>query len=79
MINKIYWKLFIIKLSLRWCRNINLGDFVWYKGKKYIVSNGVRYNSWRLPYLDNEQDGWVPRSDCKKVWTPKNIIGSFLG
>ena len=77
MLNKIYWKLFIIKLSIRWCWQINLGDWIWYRGKKYIVSNGVRSGSWRLPYLDNGDDGWVPRVDCRKVWTPKNVIGSF--
>jgi len=74
---KLYWRLRIIWLSLKWCFRVNLGDWVWYGGKKYIVSNGVMSDSWRLSSLDNGRDGWVPRSDCKKVWTPKNIIGSF--
>lgn len=77
MFRKIYWWFFIIRLSLKWCWKINLGDWIWYKGKKYIVSNGVRSGSWRLSYLDNGDNGWVSRIECGKVWTLKNIIGSF--
>ena len=77
MINKIYWKLFIIRLSLRWCWKVNLGDLVLYQGKKYLVHNGVRSNSWRLGNLNNGDSGWVPRSECKKIWTLKNIVQSF--
>lgn len=77
MINTIYWRLFIVWLSLKWCLKINLGDWVWYRGVRYIVVNGVRSNSWRLVYLDNGHDGWVPRSECRKSWTIRNVIGSF--
>ena len=77
MIKKLYWKLRIIKLSLGWCWKINLGDLVWYRGKKYPVVNGARPESWRLAYLNNEDDGWVKRFECGKVWTLENIVGSF--
>lgn len=77
MLNKIYWKLRIVVLALRWCRIVNLGDLVWYKGKKYTVCNGARYGSWRLGDLENTHDGWVPRKDCRKVWTLANIRHSF--
>jgi len=73
----IFWRFYIIRLSLRWCWIVNLGDLVWYQGKKYIVCNGVYSNSWRLNNLDNGDNGWVSRSDCKKVLTLSNIFGSF--
>lgn len=77
MITKIYWKIRIFFLALRWIPQVNLGDKVWYKGKKYTVCNGVRCESWRLGDLDNSDSGWVKRKDCKKVKTFKNIKTSF--
>lgn len=64
-------------MALRWIPQINLGNKVKYKGKKYTVVNGARCNSWRLNELNNGDDGWVLRSECKKVWSLKNIWGSF--
>ena len=75
--NKIYWRIRIFIFSFRWIFKINLGDYVWYNGDKYIVANGVRCNSWRLSGLNNNDDGWVKRNECRKSWTPKNIMGSF--
>lgn len=74
---KIYWKIRIFFLALRWIPQVNIGDEVRYKGKKYIVCNGVRPKSWRLGDLGNGNDGWVPRNECKKVWTLANIRHSF--
>lgn len=73
----IYWYYYISALAIRWIFQTNLGDYVWYKGKKYIVANGVRCNSWRLSGLENGDNGWVPRSDCKKSITPQNAFRSF--
>lgn len=70
-----YW-LLIVGLSIKWMFRVNVMDLVVYNGKQYMVLNGVRADSWRLD-LDNGDQGWVPRSECKKVWTLKNIIGSF--
>jgi len=75
--NKLRWKVYIIWLSLKWCFQVNLGDYVWYKEKKYNVANGVRCRMWRLHDLDNGDNGWVKRSECKKVNTLSNYIGSF--
>lgn len=75
--NKLYWKIRIFFMSLRWCLQINLGDKVWYKGKKYTVCNGVRCGSWRLGDLDNGDDGWVPREDCRKVISWSNFKHDF--
>ena len=77
-IKKLYWKARINWLALQWIPNVNLGDVVRYQGKKYEVCNGVRYGQWRLGDLENERDGWVPRSECKKVWTIANIRHSFF-
>lgn len=74
---KLYWKIRIFFLALRWISQVNLGDEVWYKGKKHTVCNGVRCNSWRLDKLDNGDDGWVPRKDCKKVFSFRNLNHSF--
>ena len=75
---RLYWKIRIFFLALRWVPQINLGDVVKYRGKKYTVCNGVRSGSWRLGDLDNGCDGWVPRKECKKVWTVANIRHSFF-
>jgi len=74
---KVKFSLFIYWISLRWVFRVNVGDIVKYKGKKYVVCNGVRCNSWRLGDLDNGDDGWVRRDECKKVRTLKNLIGSY--
>lgn len=71
------YRLLIILLSIKWTFRVNIGDYIWYKGKKYTVANGVRPYSWRLHELNNSDDGWVKRTDCRKVWTLQNMIGSF--
>ena len=72
----IYW-IKIVWWSARWMFQINLGDLVWYDGNKHMVLNGVRFDSWRLDCVNNSDEGWVSRTDCKKVWTLTNMIGSF--
>lgn len=71
------YKIFIMWLSFKWVFKVNLGDQVWYKGRKYIVANGVRHGSWRLGGLDNGDDGWIKRDDCKKVLTFSNLKRSY--
>jgi len=80
-IKKIYWRIRIFFLALKWIPRINLGDLVWYKGSKYCVYNGNRSGMWRLLDLADNKDtfntGWVLRLECKKVWSIKNINHSF--
>lgn len=76
-IRKIYYQIRIIGFALKWCHNVHLGDTVIYRGKKHMVHNGVRANSWRLGNLDNGDEGWVERKDCKKVKSFKNYYGSY--
>lgn len=75
--NKLRWNIYIIWLSLKWINKTGLGDMVWYQGKRYRVANGVRCGMWRLHGLENGNDGWVPRQECKKVKSLQNYIGSF--
>lgn len=73
---KIYLQIFIILLSIKRIYQINIGDYVHYKYGIYVVLNGSRYNSWQLFDLNNN-DGWVKRKDCRKVWTYENMMYSF--
>lgn len=77
-IKRLYYRVKIFILALRWIPQINLGDTVYYNGEKYMVINGVRSNSWQLCGLDNANDGWVRRKDCKKELSLNNIKHSFL-
>lgn len=76
-LRSVYWRIYIVRLALQRIKQINLGDLVWYAGRRYRVHNGVRRESWRLAGLENSDNGWVKRSECKKVWTLKNCLGSF--
>ena len=67
----------VVWFGFKWMFQVNIGNCVWYKGNKYTVINGVRYDKWRLVGLDNGDDGWVLRSECSLVKTPTNIIRSF--
>jgi len=71
------YRLIILWWSFLWIFRVNLGDVVLYAGKEYTVCNGVRCDSWRLDGLENGDSGWVRRSECRKVWTLKNVVGSF--
>lgn len=74
---KAYFTVYIVWLSLKWVFKVNLGDTVTYRGQEFVVSNGVYPKSWRLIGLQNDDDGWVKRTECRKVRTPSNYVGSF--
>lgn len=78
ILRKIYFRIFIVILSMRWIKRVNICDYVMYDKKEYLVSNGVRPNMWRLATLDNGDDGWVKRENCKKIYSLKNVIYSFM-
>lgn len=73
------YKLLIRWLSFKWIFKVNLGDEVLYKGKKYVVCDGVRSNQWRLGGLNNDDynESWVNRKECKKVKSVKNFLHSY--
>lgn len=71
---KIYWWLFIVKLSLRWCFRYNIGDKVLYKGKVWILNQGVSKPFWDLMSTELVH---VHESEFRKVWSIENMLGSF--
>jgi hypothetical protein len=74
---RTYFMAKILWLSFKWVFRTNLGDRVIYRGKEYTVANGVQSGSWRLAGLENWRDGWVARTECRKVKTLSNCVGSF--
>ncbi len=77
MLKAIYWRLYIIRLSLRWCWKINLRDYVWYKGKKCMALQGVCDPRWDLRDPDGNRIELVHKSEFRKSWTPRNVWRSF--
>ena len=74
--NKLYWKLKVILLSLRWVTKLNLGDYVWYNNKKCMLVQGVCSPSWDLMYKD-ERINYIHESNFKKVKSISNYWHSF--
>lgn len=77
VIRKLKFRIFIIFLSSKWMFRTMIGDWVLYRGQKYQILNGVRCESWHLIDLTNCAQGWVPRKDCKKIWTLSGVLKSF--
>lgn len=81
MMKRIYWWLYVVRLSFRWCWKFNLGDRVWFKGKQWVLNQGVADPFWNLVELADEDvrkfEDRVHRSLFRKVWTPRNVWGSF--
>jgi len=46
LVNKLYWWLYICKLSFRWIFNLNIGDIVIYNGQEWEAVQGVCDPSW---------------------------------
>ena len=77
ILRKLWYWIFIVYLSSKWVFRVNLGNKVVYKGNVHTICNGVRPYSWRLDNLDNNDDGWVSRKDCKLVLSFSNLSHSF--
>ena len=76
--NRIKYWLLIIWLSFKWMFRTTLGDEIIYNGKKYTIANGVSPATWRLSnYNPDYYKCFVPRKDCKKIWSIKGMIRSF--
>lgn len=62
--------------------SVNLGSHVLYRGKEYVVCNGVRCGSWRIePVSETDEmlpyDGWVKRNECRKILSWKNCKQTY--
>jgi len=73
---KIYWWLYIVRLSLRWIFALNIGDEVWLDGERWMLVQGVCAPSWHLMRGDERKE-FVHESQFKKVRSLKNYWCSF--
>lgn len=71
----IYWRLYIVRLALRWVSRINVGDQVSYLGLHWTLIQGVSDPVWSLICDDTRVD--VHRDEFTKVRSLKNWINSF--
>ena len=72
-LNKIKYWLYIIYLSIKHIPLINLGNTVFYNGKRYNVINGVRPKYWTLTDI-----GDISRESCKLEKSISNFWWSFI-
>ncbi len=52
----LYWKLRIAIMSLRWATGVHLGDTAFYRGKRWVVCQGVMAPVWTLRSGDESAD-----------------------
>lgn len=69
--------LFVVWLSIKGMYYVNLGDLVWHKQRKWVVVNGVTCGCWDLQDMPTRERVCVRYEECRKVWTPSNVIGGF--
>ena len=78
MIKKIYWWLFIVRLSLSRMRGLNLGDLVVHEGREWMLVQGVSRPRWDLAKPCCHKNG-VHESEFRKVRSIGNYWRSFRG
>ena len=75
---RLYWWLYVVRLSLRWPFKLNLGDYVWRRGKRYMLIQGVCDPYWDLMADDqSERMNHVHLSEFRKSWRLSNFWSSF--
>lgn len=72
----LYWRLFIIRLALRWIAQFNIGDEVIWRGQRWRLSQGVSNPYWNLA-RDGGYAEHVHRSEFRKPRTPRAAWRSF--
>ena len=68
-IKRIYWWLFVIRLSLRWIPRLNLGRRVWWRGENWMLIQGVCEPLWDL-CRGGEVQKYIPESEFRAVQNP---------
>lgn len=71
----IYWRLYIIRLALRWIPKFNLGDRVIFRGREWTLHQGVRAPHWALVSGDESVDAY--EYSFRKVRSLSNYWHSF--
>jgi len=74
---KVYWWLFIVRLSFKWCWRFNLGDRVWFSGEKCTLIQGVCAPAWDLKAPNGDRLDHIHKSKLRKSWTPANLLHSW--
>lgn len=72
---RLYWWLRIIWYSARWIFQCNLGDRVAYRGKIWILSQGVCAPTWTLRCDD--ESAQVSECNFYKIRSLSNYLHSF--
>ena len=72
----LYWRLFIVRLSLKWIDQFNVGDEVRYKGYIYHLTQGVRAPYWDMS-LGTIHVKNIHEKDLRKVRSFENLLSSF--
>jgi len=77
-IKEIKWWFFIVYLSIKWIFRINCLNKVQYEGKIYSTNSGT-YTPYGMKWslIGLGVDNLIDEKELKKVWTIKNMIGSF--
>ena len=82
MMRRIKYRIFILYMAFFWMFQINLGDKVLYRGRKYLCINSDSQNSYKLaPVLSASRASSLSvralRSECAKIKSPANIFHGF--
>jgi len=79
LVRRLYFRVFVINLSLKWIRSNNIGDRVRHKSKVWILNQGVRSPIWKMyryssqGYLECE----ALEQDFKKLMSFNDMLQSF--
>ena len=74
--NRLYWWLYVVRLSLRWVPRLNIGRMVWWRGEKWMLIQGVCAPAWDLVRGDERQDH-VHEREFRAVQNPAEWVRAF--
>ena len=74
----IYWRLYIVRLSLRWILKLNLGDRVRYMGREWSLIQGVNAPYWTLFDNNAKRSHEVHEDKFRKVRSLTHAWFGFL-
>jgi len=72
---KLFWWFFVVYLSFKKVFKLNLGDVVWFNGKRWTLVQGASDPYWDLQRGNSRVR--VHRRELKKVKSVKNYLRSF--
>ena len=73
---KMYWRIRIVLLALRWVFCFNLGDQVVYGGQVWTLIQGRYHSKWDLVNPNGERSR-IDERDLRKARTLKNYTRGF--